>query len=412
MVSRSDLIVDMRIAFLSRIVLDHGVRGGMEQHGATLCSCLVARGHDLLTITTAHPDGLKETHGPTGDTLFVNAPAGRYSRAWWAASWAALRAEHAHAPFDLMISQSAGALANIRHARHALALPTVVILHGTLGSDWRTRRQDLHSARGLYRMARYLGTAPGQLWRWRTGRGDVAHWIAVSDEVAKDWRREMGISAERISVIPDGVDLTHFAPDPDARRATRAALGIPADAPLLIAVGRAEQNKGFQIAVQALANQKERWPTAHMIVVGEGSYRARLEREVAVRGLQERVHTLGYRPNAELPALLAAADIFLMPSLCHEAFPLTIIEALGAGLPVLATNVGGIPSAVDHGRTGLLLPMGDVPAWTAALDTLLGDARRRRAMGALARQIAVARFSRAHMVEATEQVLIAAASDN
>jgi glycosyltransferase involved in cell wall biosynthesis len=94
-----------------------------------------------------------------------------------------------------------------------------------------------------------------------------------------------------------------------------------------------------------------------------------------------------------------------MPSLCHEAFPLTIIEALACGLPVLATNVGGIPSAVADAQTGLLLPMGDLAAWTAALDQLLRDKRRCRAMGALARQVALARFSRERMVAATEQVL-------
>jgi glycosyltransferase involved in cell wall biosynthesis len=398
----------MRIAFLSRIVLEHGVRGGMEQHGATLCAGLAARGHTLLTITTAHPDGLPAAHGPAGDTCFVDAPAGRYSHAWWAESWAALRAEHARTPFDIVISQSAGAQANIGRARRVLALPTVVILHGTLGSDWRTRWRDIRSARGIYRMARYLSALPGQAWRWRTVRDDVAAWIAVSGEVASDWRREMGVAADRISVIANGVDLARFAPDPAARAATRAALSIPADEPLLIAVGRIEENKGFQIAVRALARLEDRRPNAHLAIVGEGGYRAQLEREITDRGLGARVHTLGYRPNADLPALLAAADLFLMPSLCHEAFPLTIVEAMGGGLPVLATNVGGVPSAVDAGRTGLLLPMGDVAAWAAALDTMLGDPRRRQAMGALARQVAVARFSRERMVEATERVLVAA----
>ncbi|HWQ13424.1 MAG TPA: glycosyltransferase family 4 protein, partial [Roseiflexaceae bacterium] len=334
----------------------------------------------------------------------------RYRPSWWRACYATLQREHHRAPFDILLSQSAGALGYLALAHRELDLPSVVVLHGTLAGGLRTALRGARSLRGIYRLGRLLATQLPQHFRlWRAARDVVAHWVAVSDEVASGWRREIGVPAGRISVIPNGIDVIHFAPDPAARAATRAALGIPPGVPVLIAVGRLEQDKGFQIAVRAMASLRERWPAARLIVVGDGAYRTSLEREIATRGLGDRVSTLGYRPNTELPRLLAAADLFLMPSLCHEAFPLTIVEALASGLPVLASDVGGIPSAIDDGRTGRLLPMGAVPAWAAAIDTLLADERRRRAMGALARQVALARFSRERMVAAFEQVLRAAA---
>jgi glycosyltransferase involved in cell wall biosynthesis len=401
----------MRIVTAERITLAHGVRGGMETQAESLRAGLAERGHTLMVLTTPRPAGRAADDRPA-TTVIEQAPGDyrRYRPAWWRACYATLQREHRRAPFDVLLSQSAGALGYLAAARRQLGLPSVVVLHGTLVGGFRTTLRGARSLRGMYRLGRLLAAQlPQHIYLWRAARDDVAHWIAVSDEVASGWRREIGVPTGRISVIPNGIDVACFAPDPAARAATRSALGIPAGTPVLIAIGRLEEDKGFQVAVRALARLRERWPTTRLVVVGDGGYRAKLERVIAESGLQDRVHMLGYRPNAGLPALLAAADLFLMPSLRHEAFPFTIVEALAGGLPVLATNVGGIPSAIDDGRTGILLPMGDVPAWAAALDMLLSDERRRRAMGALARQVAVARFSRERMIAATEQVLVTAA---
>jgi glycosyltransferase involved in cell wall biosynthesis len=400
----------MRIVTAERITLAHGVRGGMEMQAHSLSTGLAERGHTLTVLTTPHPDR-RTTDEHESLAVIYQAPGDyrRYTAAWWRACYTTLQREHHRTAFDVLISQSAGALGYILQARRELRLPTVVVLHGTLISGLHTALRNALSLHGMYRLGRLaVAQLPWHFHLWRAARAEVAHWIAVSDEVKASWQRELAVPAEQISVVPNGVDIARFAPDHAARVATRRSLGIDAAAPLLIAVGRLDQSKGFQIAVRALANLRERRPTARLIIVGEGSYRRRLECQIAVCGLQDRVHTLGYRPNTELPALLAAADILLMPSLCHEAFPLTIVEAMASGLPVLATKVGGIRSAVEDGRTGVLLPIGNVPAWTAALDALLGDPPRRRAMGALARQVAGARFDRERMVEATEQVLIEA----
>lgn len=399
----------MRIAFLSRIVVEHGVAGGMEQHGRALCEGLAGRGHDVVTITTAHPAGLRDAAGPAGRTIFVPAPPRRYSAAWRRLSWEALAREHARAPFDCILSQSAGAQSAAVPARQALGLPTVVILHGTIGGDWQTMRRSIGTPRGALRAARYLSGVPGQILRWRPALRAVARWVAVSTAVRDAWTREMGVPPASVAVVHNGVDVARFRPDEAAREEVRRRLGLGAGEPVLLAVGRLDPTKGLQVAVGALARLGPRSPAARLLIAGEGGYRAELERRAAQLG--DRVRLLGYVPNQELPALLAAADLFLMPTLCHEGFPLTVVEALACGLPALASRSGGIPDAVEDGVTGRLLPMGDAAAWAGAIAELLDDRRRRLAIGAVCRQVAEARFSRERMVASMERVIGEAAQE-
>jgi glycosyltransferase involved in cell wall biosynthesis len=394
----------MRIAFLSRIVLEHGLRGGMEQHGASLCAGLVERGHEVVTITTGHPQGLGELDGPGGRSIFVASAPQRYSSAWRAASWQALLIAHAEAPFDCILSQSAGAQSLIGLARRRLGLPTVVILHGTLGTEWQTRKNMLWSPRGLYSMARYLVDLPGQLWRWRAVKHDVTGWITVSEVVKAHWLREQGIDPARIAVVANGVDLARFAPDPAARGRVRRQLGLADDVPLLLAVGRLDESKGFQIAIAALRDLRARGLEAQLLIAGEGVYRPQLEQLAAESG----VRLLGYLPHERLTELLAAADLFVLPTLHYEGMPMTIVEALAAGLPVVASNIGGVPNTVDDGKTGLLVPVGDVQALASATAGLLQNKERYTTMSQAARAAAVTRFGRERMVAETERVLLAA----
>lgn len=143
---------------------------------------------------------------------------------------------------------------------------------------------------------------------------------------------------DRISVIPLGRDLTPFH---DAQPgALRAELGLDANAFLVGAVGRLVPIKRFPLLVRAFARLAESQPRAHLVIVGDGGERAAVEREVAARGLAERVHLLGWR--SDLPALFADLDLLALSSR-NEGTPLAIVESFAAGCPVVATSVGGIP---------------------------------------------------------------------
>lgn len=399
----------MHIVIPQRLTMVHGVRGGMETQAQTLAEGLVARGHDLVVLTNPHPE--RHTSGNEGSNRgipvrYIGPGTWRkYTPAWWNACYHEVAQMHQSHPFDVLLSQSAGALGYIPRVAADLRLPTVVLIHGSMTSELRTRWRGLWSPRGVYRMVRHLKRLPWLLLLWRKAAPMVDRWVVVSHEIAHEWQHELGLPTERITVVPNGIDTARFCPDPAARQVVRQRLDIPPDAPLLLSVGRLEQEKGAHIAIQAVKMLLPRFPALRLLIAGEGSYRAALEPLVAQTN--GAVSLLGYVPNQRVPELLAASDIFLMPSLCHEAFPLTIVEALAVGLPVVASRVGGIPTAIEDGRNGLLVPMGSARALAQAVERLLKDEALRGSMAEAALQSARQRFSIGHMVDATEQVLLA-----
>lgn len=400
----------MYIVVPQRLTMAHGVRGGMETQAQTLAEGFVARGHELVVLTNPHPEGYARGNEGTNGVLPVRyiGPGTwrKYTPAWGDACYRELVEMHRSRPFDVLLSQESGALGYIPRVAADLRLPIVVVIHGSMTSELRTRWREVARGiypRGIYRMARHLKRLPGQLLLWRKAAPMVDRWVVVSNEIAHEWQRELGLSSERITVVPNGVDTARFRPDPGARRAVRERLGIPSDAPLLLSVGRLEQEKGVHLAIQAVKTLLPRFPKLRLLIAGEGVYRATLEHMAAAT--HSAVSLLGYVPNEHVPDLLAASDIFLMPTLRDEGLPLNVLEAMAAGLPVVASKAGGIPTAIDDGNNGLLIPVGDMRALTQAVGRLLEDSALYSSIAEAALQSARTQFSVEHMVEATEQVL-------
>jgi glycosyltransferase involved in cell wall biosynthesis len=211
---------------------------------------------------------------------------------------------------------------------------------------------------------------------------------ACSPELARRVEA-LGFDAARTRVIPYGVDLELFRPDASRRAHWRARLGIPAAAPLILGVGRMATKKGFQHLVAGLGSLFARVPAAHVVLAGGGD---RLEelRAGAARWSGQ-VHFPGAVLHDTLPDLYRAADLFVLPAV-HDAkgnvdgLPNVILEAMATGLPVVASDISGIPLAVEEGVSGRLVPEGDAGALAAALIDLAADERKRRSMGAAARR--------------------------
>ena len=170
--------------------------------------------------------------------------------------------------------------------------------------------------------------------------------------------------------------------------ALRASVGIPAGAPLAGIIARLTEQKAHRDLFDALAATPGLEPL-HLLVVGDGELREELRARVDGLGLSSRVHFLGAR--RDLGDLLAAIDLFVMPSL-WEGLPLSMVLAMGAGLPVVATRVAGIPEVVQDGVTGLLVPPTDVPALGAALTRLASDPHLRLTLGTAAADFVRPRF--------------------
>jgi len=196
----------------------------------------------------------------------------------------------------------------------------------------------------------------------------------------------MGIGRpEQVVVIPLGLELERFRalrPEPEA---LRRPLGIPPGTPLLGSLGRLVPIKDHQTLLRALALLRE---GPHLAVVGDGACRGELEALAAALGIESRVHFLGWREDLE--TILAGLDV-LISSSRNEGTPVSLIEGMAAGVPVLATDVGGVADLVTHRETGWLVPAGDPAALAGGIRALLDDPAAATRRAAAGREFALAR---------------------
>jgi glycosyltransferase involved in cell wall biosynthesis len=185
-------------------------------------------------------------------------------------------------------------------------------------------------------------------------------------------------------VIPYGVDPGAFTPDRSRGAIWRQRLGIPADAPLVLGVGRMATKKGFHVLVGILPDLLASMPDVHVVLAGGGDLLEELQ--AAAAPYASRVHFPGPVFRDTLPDLYRAADLFVLPAVHDpsgnvDGLPNVILEAMASGLPVVATAVSGIPLAVLPGETGWLVPEGDGRALLRALREALSDLPAARALG-------------------------------
>lgn len=207
--------------------------------------------------------------------------------------------------------------------------------------------------------------------------------------------RDMGLPGERMVVIHNGVDVGRFHPEPAARVAARAALGLADEAQVLGCVGSLQPNKNHELLLQAVRRVRPGRPRLVCLIVGDGPERGRLERRVRELGLGGAVRLLGLR--RDVPGIMPALDALAVVSR-SESFSLVAIEAMASGVPVVAVDSGGPREIVVPGETGYLVPAGDADALAAAAARVLDDPEAARRMGAAGRDRVERHFSLASMV--------------
>jgi glycosyltransferase involved in cell wall biosynthesis len=267
--------------------------------------------------------------------------------------------------------------------------PHIVMAHGSDTLKYSALARPFYgNAPTVYRnidVASNWATTPMKvrLNRWFLRR--VAAVVSVSQFSREDFIRLYHMPAERVSFIPNGVDVTPFANgDPAATRTTvRRELGIDPRALVLISVGALTNQKAHLGLLPLLAQSSQDGLNSEMILVGEGPLRGQLEQQARDLNIGPRLRLLGGRDD--VPRLLAAADLFLLPSKT-EGMPAVLIEAGLGGLPTVAFSVGGVNEVVEDQVSGSLVPPGDYPAFWQAVTTLARDPQRRGAMGQAARQ--------------------------
>ena len=226
--------------------------------------------------------------------------------------------------------------------------------------------------------------------------------IAVSDALRTDYLRGGGLSPGKIVAVENGIELDRFRQDRDeCRRRITSEFGIPPEALIAVTVSVLRPGKGVEVLLDSVKAVLQRVPDAWFLVVGDGSMRAEWAQLAELNGVSHRIRWAGYRKDVE--SRLAGCDLLVHPSLA-DAFPTVLLEAMAAGLPVVATNVGGIPEIVQPEVTGRLVPAGDAGALATEVANLLQDSGKRRAMSEKAREVAMNRFSTEAWIRRLETV--------
>ncbi len=372
----------MRRARVLRVITRMNI-GGPALHVAILTSGLDPSRYETLLVTgsVGPGEGSMLDLGRVGSSLRpVSVPElgrsiGAYRDA--RALWQVVRIARAYRP-DVVHTHlaKAGFVGRIA-ARLAGARVVLHTYHGTVFRGYFGERESrLYVAveRALARIStRVIAITPGQ-------RRELV---------------ELGIAApEKVVEIPLGLDLAIFRDLPPAAEA-RAALGLEPDAPVVGIVARLVPIKDVSTFLRAVAAVARAVPDLRAIVVGDGEERAALEREAHALGLGERCRFTGWR--ADMARVYAALDVGALTSL-NEGSPVSVIEAMAAGRPVVATAVGGVPDVVDDGRTGLLVPPRDPEAFGAALARVIALPDRGRSLGAAGRVRAFERYDAARLV--------------
>jgi glycosyltransferase involved in cell wall biosynthesis len=214
---------------------------------------------------------------------------------------------------------------------------------------------------------------------------------AVSPPIS-DKLLSLGLHRERVTVIPNGIDVHAFDPGrhigrEEAQSGAKQVVGI---------VARLDLQKGFDYLLRAVATLRGSFPGLRLLIVGEGPDRAAIEQMVRRYELGEVVTMAGQR--TDMPAVYAGIDIFVLPSL-NEGLPMTLLEAMAAGKPIVATRVGAIATVITDQLTGLLIAPADEAALVHALSRLLADSELRLRLGQNARAHVEQNFTAAAMVQ-------------
>ncbi|HSM04821.1 MAG TPA: glycosyltransferase family 4 protein [Longimicrobiales bacterium] len=368
----------MRILVVNWMDRENPQAGGAEIHLHETFGRLAARGHAVTLLCSGWPEGAARDRL---DGIEVHRVGGRYSFPLHAPVY---HRRHLAGRYDVVVEDLNKVPLFTPFWGPAPAVPLVHHLFG----------------RTAFQEASFPVALATVLLEWPLAaafRGRAA--VAVSPSTRDDLVRR-GFDRERISVVPNGLDLEVYAPDVTEPRFPE---------PTLLYLGRLKRYKCVDLILEALARLREGdAPGPRLLIGGKGDDEPRLRRRTSELGLDEAVSFLGFVSEAEKRTLFRRAWVHVLTS-PKEGWGITVMEAAACGTPTVASDAPGLRDSVRDGETGLLAPHGDVPALAAALGRLLDDPDVRQRMGAAARSFALG-FSWERTADAMEAILVQAAA--
>jgi glycosyltransferase involved in cell wall biosynthesis len=385
----------MRIAVFIKRTTYHEGYGGLETQNRALCEGLASSGHDVSVFSPQ--DGLKfETKYEKGVKYHFIPCVYRLTRFnktnWYWRSLSVFEDFHRDEPFDLVLSQSSAGV-SILERKDSLGVSGVSIAHGTIMGELRTRLQSFGGITDLVPLTRDL------IFGLRVFFGRQRHFIHSSDHVVAVSRAvkealvdETYVDGDKISVINNGIDPSPFEEVPSRENATD-----------VIFVGQISRSKGADV----LLNLAARFKDSCFHLIGDGDLFDSLKEQSVNMGIQDRFVLHGKIPNQEVlqKLLFPEMAVFAFPTRRFEGFPMVLVEAMFAGLPLVAYNVGGVADAVFDGENGYLVPEGNYKDFEDSLNRVLGSAELRNKMSFESRKYAQNNLTLEEMVSNYQNVL-------
>lgn len=367
----------MNVAIVTNTYPPHDI-SGVGTLVAELAAQLPAAGHRVVVLTRRAAPGDAAARTTGGSKLLFPLAVGRLY----------LRAAR-EAPFDVVhLHESDGVLVALllRLARLLRRPSGRALLVATLQVSYTRERRSVRPVRAGGRVVSRPTGSERLFARVRApilaGLGRLTGRLAdrvVAPSHATGVELEEDYGARDVTVIPNGI-----APGPAVARPAEA-INLRGGRPVVLYAGRLRTRKAVAVLLEAFALLRREHPEATLVLAGDGEQRPALETRARELGLADAVRFVGAQPRSAMPGWYASADVFCLPSI-YEGFPLAILEAMAAGLPVVATAVAGVPEAVADGVTGRIVAPEDAAALARALLELVADPATARRMGEAGRR--------------------------
>ncbi len=335
--------------------------GGIARHCNGLAKALAQKGHEVQVITLDFP-GAPDYEEIQGVKVYRTATElGHPNFLTWALlfnHFMEKRVAEVSRESDLdviNVHDWLTAFAGISFKHHRKK-PLIATIHGT----------EIGRAQGLHNPDSF--TIDGIEW-WTTYEARKV--IVTSGAMKAEIQGHFDVPQEKIEIIPNGINPKKYNAQVD-RSAVRGRYGVNPDEKLILCVGRLVPQKGIEYLIKSIPRIAARYPQARVIIVGEGWLRGHLERVAQSTGHQWRITFTGWIPDQELIALLNSADVLVVPSI-YEPFGIVALEGMAAGVPVVASDIGGLAEIVEHEHTGILAYSKNPDSIAWAVDRVLSD---------------------------------------
>ncbi|MFH1402724.1 MAG: glycosyltransferase family 4 protein [Candidatus Altiarchaeota archaeon] len=384
----------MRVCMFVMLLPQH-VLGGMEIHSMELAKGIARKGHEVVVITNRHPEGKTEEHVDGVEIRYADEKA-TSKRPMGMKSLRLLEELHRERKFDVIHSQAFSAFYYVSTGlKKRLGIPLVTTLHGTPFSEVRSNMNQGWNNMLIPKIGFHLFNYQ---FRFKEMISESDAVIAISKELAENAPSEFKIPAEKVKMVINGVDTEDFRP---SESRLKKSLG---EGRVILSVSVLHRQKGVQHLINAMKDILVKAPDAVLVIVGDGPYKKDLEELASKKELRERIIFKGRVPNTELIEYYNSCDVFAIPTVRVEGLPLIELEAMSCGKPVVASNIGGIPTVIEDRVNGMLANPGDAKDLAGKILEVLCDKKLSEKLGKNARKTILEKYSRERMAENTIRV--------